>query len=165
MKSTIYKYLLIIFLLINCNNEKYNKNSTVNTNKSISISEAKSLAEKKFNSYLPKILKSNNAILDGSSTYVGDFTGDGIDDIVICFALAPAVGGNMLSGLGMVLYKNDGKDVTVIAGFEPDYLFSFDRIENGNIYIKKLDYAEDDPRCCPSIEEDYKLTISGKNVY
>lgn len=66
---------------------------------------------------------------------------------------------------GITLYQNTGTEVKVIAGFDPDYLFSFSRISDNKIYAQKLEYAEEDPRSCPSIKQEKALTISGSTVY
>jgi len=68
-------------------------------------------------------------------------------------------------GQGLSLYQNTGKTVKVIAGYEPDYLFGFDKISNGKIYVEKLEYADTDGRCCPSIKTAHILTISGGKAY
>ena len=80
------------------------------------------------------------------------------------FLLRPN-GGNALVGQGLALYQNNGIHVKVIAGFEPDYLFSFKAIKNGKIYVEKLEYAETDGRCCPSIRTEHILKISGGKAY
>ena len=131
----------------------------------ISTEEAIKRAEKQFKNYLPKILNSHNANLDGQDTFTGDFTGDGMDDVAIYFSLYPREGGNTIVGQGLALYKNLGTDVKVIAGFEPDYLFNVIKISNGKIYIEKIEYADIDPRCCPSIRTPHILKISGNKVY
>lgn len=139
--------------------------STINKPPFATVKEAVLLAEKKFKQYLPRILKSHDAILDVQTTYTGDFTGDGLADVAIFFSLAPRQGGNMLVGQGITLYQNLGNDVKVIAGYDPDYLFSFSRISDGKIYVEKLEYKEDDPQCCPSIKTEHALTISGATAY
>jgi len=131
----------------------------------MSTSKAVSLAESQFKEYLPKILETHDAILDVQASYTGDFTGDGIDDVAIYFSLAPKGGGNAIVGQGLSLYQNDGTSVKVIAGYEPDYLFSFDKISHGRIHVEKLAYAEDDGRCCPSIKTAHTLTLAGSKAY
>lgn len=131
----------------------------------LSTAEAVKLATAQFEAYLPKILASHKAAIDLQEPVTGDFTGDGIDDVAIYFSLSPKDGGNALVGQGLTLYQNDGRRVKVIAGFEPDYLFSFTKISNGKIYVEKLEYAEEDGRCCPSIKTEHILTISGNKVY
>ncbi|KFF75415.1 hypothetical protein HX13_04335 [Chryseobacterium sp. P1-3] len=130
----------------------------------ISKEEAVKLAMKQFDAYLPKILKTYDGVIDLQDPHVGDFTGDGIEDVAIYWNIAPE-GGNALIGQGLSLYKNDGHKVKVIAGYEPDYLFAFDTIKNGKIIVEKLEYAEDDGRCCPSIKTKHALTISGSKAY
>lgn len=145
--------------------EKNNKENTKTLKKSISINIAIKLAEKQFSDYLPKILKSHDAILDLQQSFIGDFTGDGVKDVVIYFSLAPKGGGNTIVGQGLVLYKNNGFEVKVFAGYEPNYMFVFDKIYNGKIYVQKLKYAKNDGHCCPSIRTEHILTILGSKVY
>lgn len=174
-------FIMFLFTLSACDDAKskkqeefLSKEDTITTNikdpkpiatPNISTAEAVKLATAQFEAYLPKILKSHDARIDLQEPVTGDFTGDGIDDVAIYFSLSPKDGGNALVGQGLTLYKNDGKSVKVIAGFEPDYLFSFTKISNGKIYVEILEYAEDDGRCCPSIKTEHILTISGNKVY
>lgn len=144
--------------------ELYLRENNIST-KSLTIEDAKKIAEKQFERYLPKILESHEAILDVQESFTGDFTGDGIEDIAIYFCLAPSNGGNAIVGQGLSLYQNNGKEVSVIAGYEPKYLFNFNRIYNGNLFVEKLEYAENDGRCCPSIKTDIKLKVIGNKVY
>lgn len=176
MKKTILLIILIVLGACNKANEK-TKDLALNKNKllpkqnfaesvkKISTEEAKRLAEKQFQKYLPKILDSHNAYLDSQDTFAGDFTGDRTDDVLIYFSLAPKEGGNAIVGQGLVLYKNIGSHVKVIGGYEPDYLFNFKKIKNGKIYVEKLEYAETDGRCCPSIKTEHQLTISETKIY
>jgi hypothetical protein len=175
--------ILLFFALASCNNSKSEKEldlkerelllrekelhlKEIQSNRhTISTNDAVRLAEKKFKKYLPKILESHYAILDGQESYTGDFTGDGIEDVAIYFSLASSGGGNAIAGQGLTLYQNSGYDVKVIAGYEPETLFSFDKISNGKIYVKELEYAENDGHCCPSIETEHILTISGSKAY
>lgn len=131
----------------------------------LSTVDAVKMAQEQFSNYLPNILKTHDAILDLQEPYTGDFTGDGIEDVAIYFSLAPKNGGNAIVGQGLSLYQNTGKTVKVIAGYEPDYLFGFDKISNGKIYVEKLEYADTDGRCCPSIKTAHILTISGGKAY
>lgn len=130
----------------------------------ISKDEAVKLAMKQFDAYLPNILKTYDGVIDLQVPNTGDFTGDGIEDVAIYWNIAPE-GGNAIIGQGLSLYKNDGKTVKVIAGYEPDYLFAFDTIKNGKIIVEKLEYTEEDGRCCPSIKTKHALTIKGNKAY
>ncbi|MDQ1139530.1 hypothetical protein [Pedobacter agri] len=139
---------------------------TVESNqKKISLKDVVKLAEAQFAKYLPTMLNAHNAYLDSQDTFTGDFTGDGLEDIAIYFSLAPNEGGNTIVAQGLTLYKNTGTAVNVIAGYEPDYMFSFLKINKGKIYVKKLAYAETDGGCCPSIKTTHALTIAGSKVY
>ncbi|WP_419494130.1 lipoprotein [Chryseobacterium bernardetii] len=175
----------LLMVLTGCNNSEYkaqkkdepqkeqslplknalsSKESETSQN-SISKDEAVKLAVKQFEAYLPNILKTyDDGVIDLQDPHVGDFTGDGIEDVAIYWNIAPK-GGNALIGQGLSLYKNDGHTVKVIAGYEPDYLFAFDTIKNGKIIVEKLEYTEEDGRCCPSIKTKHALTIKGSKVY
>ncbi len=178
MKKLILLSTLIFITACNNSNNGKEKEKVSNENKSLlkdntaesnenqlSTNEVVKLAEKQFQEYLPKILDVHNAYLDSQDTFTGDFTGDGIEDVAIYFSLAPKEGGNTIVGQGLALYQNNGTSVKVIAGYEPDYLFSFKKISKGKIYVEKLEYAETDGRCCPSIKTEHILTISGSEVY
>lgn len=146
---------------------KENKSGSQNSESSkgrISKEEAVKLAMKQFDDYLPKILKTYDGVIDLQDPHVGDFTGDGIEDVAIYWDIAPD-GGNAIIGQGLSLYKNDGHKIKVIAGYEPDYLFAFDTIKNGKIIVEKLEYTEEDGRCCPSIKTKHALTIKGNKAY
>ncbi len=132
----------------------------------ISTTEAVKQATAQFEAYLPKILAAHeDALLDLQQPYTGDFTGDGVADVAIYFSLSPNGGGNALVGQGLTLYQNMGDHVKVIAGYEPDYLFSMERISEGYIHVLKLGYAEGDGHCCPSVKKPYNLTISGGRAF
>lgn len=144
--------------------EKRSKSKN-SSNGTISNEEAVKLAMKQFEAYLPKILKTyDDGVIDLQDPHIGDFTGDGIDDVAIYWNIAPE-GGNALIGQGLSLYKNDGHTVKVMAGYEPDYLFAFDTIKKGKIIVEKLEYTEEDGRCCPSIKTKHTLTIKGNKAY
>lgn len=144
-------------------NQPYHVEKIPNNN--LTDKEAIKAAEKQFEAYLPKILDDHDAAIDVQEAFAGDFTGDGINDVLIYFSLSPRGGGNALVGQGLTLYKNSGNTVKVIAGYEPDYLFEFNKIENGKIHVTKLEYAATDGRCCPSIKTPHVLTIKGTKVY
>lgn len=174
--------LTVIFTACNKSESKGNKNDELKEGKQlsqeqkthseeakssenrISKDEAVKLAMKQFDDYLPNILKTYDGVIDLQVPNTGDFTGDGIEDVAIYWNIAPE-GGNAIIGQGLSLYKNDGKTVKVIAGYEPDYLFAFDTIKNGKIIVERLEYAEEDGRCCPSIKTKHALTIKGNKAY
>ena len=127
--------------------------------------EAIKAADISFGKEISQIEKELEVSLDLKEFHTGDFTGDNVADIAVYYSLTPAGGGNILAGQGMILYENYGNDINRIAKYESDYLFSFREIKNGEVYVTKLEFEEGDPRCCPSIQTKYKLTISGNRVY
>ncbi|MBX7047361.1 MAG: hypothetical protein K1X86_16140 [Ignavibacteria bacterium] len=146
------------------NLESEKKQDSLTMSNDVPIDKILKIAKAKFKSYLPKIEKTNDAKLDLMNVYTGDFTGDGRPDIAIYFALAPAGGGNALAGQGIVFYENTGRDVKVIAGYEPDYSFNFDKILGGKVYVFRTEYAQNDARCCPSIKIKKELSIVNGKV-
>jgi hypothetical protein len=131
----------------------------------ITKKQAIRIAENKFRNYLPIILQTHeNSVLDLKSSFYGDFNGDGLGDVIIYFDLA-AKGGNAIINQSLVFYLNTGKTLKVIAGFEPDYPFSFVGIKNNKIVIRKLIFENGDPRCCPSNSVEHTLKIVGNTVY
>jgi len=176
MKSSNIPYfflLLLPFFITACHSnktEKANKTTALTkadisetTVKNWTIQDAQKTAEAKFAQYLPKILKDHDGALEVQQTYIGDFTGDNIPDVAIYFSMSP-VDGNAPLAPGIVLYKNTGKEVEVIGGYEPGYLFSADTISNGKVYIVKEEYNEDDAMCCPSVKSRQVLNIDGNQV-
>ncbi|MCC6866756.1 MAG: hypothetical protein IT280_11420 [Ignavibacteria bacterium] len=145
-------------------NKKEERNYQDNDKQNKNIHGIVNDAKNKFYAYLPKIEKTNEGKLNVMQTYTGDFTGDGLEDVAIYFTLS-FIGGNADKLNSIALYKNTGSSAKVIAGFEPSYSFSFNRISEGKIYITRNDYAPDDPRCCPSIKTEKVLTVSDGKVF
>ncbi|UUV21745.1 hypothetical protein [Paenimyroides aestuarii] len=142
------------------------RKDTDSVQKIISAEEAVQLAMKKFDAYLPTILSENpDTGIDLQIPNVGDFTGDGVEDVAIYFNLVPKDGGNAIISQGLSLYQNTGENLKIIAGYEPDYLFAFDTIRDGKIHVVKLEYAETDGHCCPSIKTPHILTIKANVAY
>lgn len=129
----------------------------------LSMKEIIAFAKKHFAVYKSK-LEYKGVAIGIDDAYTGDFTGDGKEDVVIYYDLEPTDGGNYMAGQGLVLYKNIGNDAVFINKYEPKYQFSFDKINNGNIYISQDDYKEDDAHCCPSIHTIMELTVTGNKI-
>lgn len=117
-----------------------------------------------FNSYKPNLLTSENTEVVATIVYTGDITGDSKEDIAIYYAIEPTDGGNYLAGQGFVMYENKGDNVQIIQNYVPDYSFVFDRINRGKIFLSRLEYADTDPRCCPSIRTEIELTLTGNKI-
>lgn len=125
------------------------------------------LADKKFNSYINRELKSMESkygkyVLDLYNIHTGDFTGDGLEDIIVGYSIAPYMG-NMTT-YSIVLYKNTGNDIEFVKDYSHNSEFVFSHTSQGKIYIKELEYADEDPRCCPSIERMIELTVNGNKI-
>lgn len=122
-------------------------------------------SEQLFANYLPKILKSkgDGASIYNQQTYVGDFTGDGTDDVIIWFVYG--FGGTAIGGVEAAFYENRNETPIVVAGFEPNYRFNIDEIINGTVYCTKSLYDKDDSQCCPSIHSSFELNYSNNKIY
>ena len=139
------------------------QNLKINPTQNIKI-DPKNIAQQKFNNYIPKIETSKNAIVANNKIFIGDLNNDNLDDAVVWFLLTPAEGGNMFVGEGMSVYINTGKDMKVVSGFEPNYMFKIIKISNNRIKIAKQDYAENDQTGWPSIETIKYLMLSGNDI-
>lgn len=126
--------------------------------------DAKGIALRKFDEYSPKIEASKDAAIGSSEAYTGDLNHDGLEDVIVFFVLSPKEGGNALMGQGIAVYVNEGTDMKVIAGFEPDYIFRVEGINNNKIHIVRLDYAENDNPGWPSIETHKYLILNGNRL-
>jgi len=152
--------LAFIMLTVTCNAQNVN-DTTTSKPKSLIVQKA----EKMFAKYLPTILESKGeeAFLNLQETYVGDFTNDGIDDVIIWFDYT--FGGNSIAGTECAFYETVGNDVKVVAGFEPDYMFTISTIKNGIVHAEKIQYAVGDGHCCPSIITPIELIYRDNKIY
>lgn len=118
--------------------------------------------ERMFNDYLPDLLKSKGeySSIYNQETHIGDFNGDGIEDVIIWFVYGN--GGSAIGGVEAAFYENQNGKPIVVAGFEPNYRFNIDNISNGVVYCTKRLFAKDDINCCPSIEIQIELIYDNK---
>lgn len=179
MKKTILMGLAMSLLAITCKKNEgappLNADSMTTIKDSVAHSVEKPVenlpiqdivdkAKQHFEEYQKQLVKNKALTIGIIEPYTGDFTGDGKEDVVIQYSLEPTDGGNYLAGQGLVLYRNIGNDVEFIKDYEHPNLFTFSRISIGNIYITELEYAEEDPRCCPSIETTIQLSVNGNKI-
>ncbi len=68
----------------------------------LSMKEITSLANKHFSVYKSTLEYKDVAVVLNNA-YTGDFTGDGKEDVVICYILEPTNGVNYAAGQGLVL--------------------------------------------------------------
>ncbi len=121
-------------------------------------------ALRQFDLYSSKIEESKGAEIANSQAFVGDLNNDSFQDVAIYFVLTPQGGGNALMGQGIAVYFNKGNKMKVVAGFEPEYIFTVEGIEKGKIHIKKLEYADNDDIGRPSIETHKYLIVNGNRL-
>lgn len=184
MKKNTLKVISILFLFLtfSCNNSSQKEKELELKERELDLKEKeldllksndietklainpKKIAQEKFNNYAPKIEQSKSAIIANNEIFEGDLNYDGLNDVVIWFALSPAEGGNMLIGESMSVYINTGNDMKVIGGYEPDYMFKVIKIINNRIKITKQEYAENDANGWPSIETVKYLMLSGNAI-
>lgn len=90
----------------------------------------------------------------------GDINGDGLADLVASTLFA-IEGSNTDFQQLFVFEQRDGKLVLIDSrAAEAGKLADFD-IAGGKLQVSYLDYAEDDSRCCPSIEYKKQFVIAG----
>ncbi|WP_299825996.1 serine/threonine-protein kinase [uncultured Pontibacter sp.] len=131
----------------------------------------KSVVEKAFLQYLPDISGGRNLLeleaYEGKKykILVGDLNGDGLQDGIVDYSLEPTFedtgGGNAIGALpGLVAFINTGNKLTIADHSEEfNYMYKISKINNGVIFLEGFEYAEDDARCCPSIEVTKKLVL------
>jgi hypothetical protein len=132
--------------------------------KPTSAIDAKAVAVRKFEAYSPKIVNSKDAAIGASEAFTGDLNSDGMTDAVVFFVLTPKEGGNMVLGQGLAVYINQGNDMKVVAGFEPDYSFRVEGINEGKLHIVRLDYAENNQLNRPSFETHKYFILNGRKL-
>lgn len=162
--STICLIIFSIYYYVNSQG-KENEISFEDINKdseNITDQDLQSLAKRHFEKY--KIRFETESTTNAyDTTYVGDFTNDGLLDVVLDFTLDPTQG-NLNAGGGILLYKNTGSGITFIKEYNPEYLYRVDEVLNTGIFLKRFEYTDDDPRCCPSINKIIKLNVDGENI-
>jgi hypothetical protein len=111
----------------------------------------------------------------------GDLNGDGVKDAFIDWCIEATDndrnvgGGNALMFLkcmeeGFAVYIKTGNEYVLSADKAKSYFtdegFSFDadKIENGKIICSNLSYADDDPRCCPSLKRTIYLVFKNNKI-
>lgn len=123
--------------------------------------------------------------LDGRTAKItilfGDLNGDGITDALIDYCIEAteedrdAGGGNALMFLqcmeeGFAVYIKSGNEYILKADKGKDYFsddgfaYNADKIENGKILCSNISYADDDPRCCPSLKRTIYLVFQNNKI-
>jgi hypothetical protein len=133
----------------------------------------KALVKSDFLKYLPKI--SGGRALFTSMIEIGDINGDNLIDGVVIYGLEPTYednggGGNAIGMIpGLIAFINTGQALTIIDCSE-DYGRNFGagnqlkKITKGVIYLEGLEYKEDDPHCCPSLETSTKIILRNRKL-
>jgi hypothetical protein len=117
----------------------------------------------------PKISTDNsgNIFISSGETYYtinpdeiifGQIDDDNFDDALVHISVS--TGGN-LEIHEYLPYYTAGEE---IVEFNHDPMVIIKKIENGVIYGDIPEYAEDDPRCCPSIHHEVKYQLIGKKI-
>lgn len=136
--------------------------NTLKKVKKNSTEESIELAKNEFiKNELPKLKKLNKNIggIDVLEGYVGDVTNDKIDDIILFYSLT-AKDGNVDIDSGLFIYTNKDNSIELLENIVPEYMFYVEKIYNNSIYIKKMEYAENDDRCCPSLKSEIQLKVN-----
>ncbi len=150
----------------------FNKQESTNSTATVTseIDPLKS-ANELFSKHIEQILLEKNKAGDGTSKmvfngkneHVVDIDGDNLNDVLIDYSLAPEMG-NITEG-GLLLYLNKKDKMEAVTRMEPPFQYEFKEISKGLLILTKLEYADEDPRCCPSIRTDKFFQFSdGKFV-
>ena len=129
--------------------------------------------KKLFLQYLPKISGGRKLNVadkwDGYEIALGDINGDNLIDAIVYYSLEPTMddagGGNAILYLpGLVAYINTGKNLIMADHTDDFYAEGLTKIMNGVIFLAGHDYANDDPRCCPSIKTTIKFALKNNKL-
>jgi hypothetical protein len=136
------------------------------------------LLKKKHLQYLTPRLDGRTAKM---KILLGDLNNDGVKDAFVDWCIEAtdedrdAGGGNALMFLkcmeeGFSVYIKTGNEYVLLADKGKSYFtdegFSFDaaKIEKGKIFCSNLSYADDDPRCCPSLKKTIYLVFKNSKI-
>lgn len=184
-KSVVAKSFLcaagITFLLFSCENASDDR--VVEHQKVdhfVRYSPSQEEARTAFLEFLPKVsegleLNTDSELLEeqGFTIILADLNNDSLLDAIVDYSLTPSRemnggGGNAIGEIsGLVYFKNDGSSL-IFGDHTDEFQGNFgsrnelQKVENGTVFLKKFDYAEDDGRCCPSIPYLTELEIVGE---
>jgi hypothetical protein len=125
-------------------------------------------AKQTFMKLLPKI--SEGMELDTFKIKTGDLNDDGRIDAVVYYTLNPTLeedggGGNAIGALPGLLALLNSPEGYRMADHTTDIpLLDLSSIKEGIIYLEGFDYADDDPRCCPSIRKTTRLMLEAGKI-
>ena len=128
------------------------------------------IVESAFLKFLPNI--SAGRKLSGSFSELGDLNGDNLIDAVVEYALEPTYednggGGNAIGEIsGLVAFINNGQTLTIVDHSEEfgGNSGSLIKIYNGVVFLEGMDYADNDPRCCPSIKTTTRIVLRNNKL-
>ncbi len=144
----------------------------------VSNPEDEAFIMKKHRLYLASRLDGRNV---GMKVIFGDLNGDGVNDAFIDWCIEAtdddryAGGGNALMFLecieeGFSVYLKTGNEYVLKADKSKDiftdegFSYKVDKLESGRIICSNTSYADDDPRCCPSIKRTIYLVFRNNEI-
>ena len=147
MKMKIFTFKVILVLLIGNINAQ-------------TFTVTKNSANKALMSYLENnnISNEKDKVFQTSQLKIGDLNNDKKPDAVVRYILGPKKG-NVVTGSGIVVFINTGDSLKFVTNYQEEPNAVLKSIVNGIIFIEKLMYAQDDPRCCPSIKSKSGLML------
>ena len=127
-----------------------------------------------FLAFLPSVsggrpLNTFNEKMDkGIIIRLGDIDNDGDLDAVVDYSLEPTLedtgGGNAIGEVsGVVIYLNTGEKMERVYHSQDYGHGDLDSITDGKIIFKTLEYADTEPRCCPSINAEVHYFWDNEN--
>jgi hypothetical protein len=104
-------------------------------------------------------------VLENSETFIGDLTGDGLQDVIIWYVTYPEDSPFSPVTERMRVYVNEKNSLKQYSDFEPQYMFSVKSISNNEINIIKYDYEDTDEPRNPSFSIQKKIKLSKSNNF
>lgn len=112
---------------------------------------------KKFNE-IKKTFEKGDETLGSTDVKIGDINGDGLDDALVYYVIAPK-DGNITLRTGVVIYINDKEKLNLLLQYDFPYVAYVDKIKDNLLYCVRTEFRPTDPACCPSIKKPFKMKL------
>jgi len=127
----------------------------------------KTLLEQQFSRFY---LEDDFATYTTKEFFIADLTADGIDEGLVTYLAESNNMGNYW-GLGTVIFHMEQGELRHFEVIIPNNIsgeafrsYTVTGVSDGIIHVTTLDYAPDDPYCCPSIQTKHKFRLVGRTL-
>ena len=96
--------------------------------------------------------------IDKDKIFIGDLDND--DETDIAYTILLSSGGNTEEAMHMVVLTESKQEMN----FKLEYNCAITGINNKKIMVTAFEYADDDPRCCPSLKSYKSYSFIGNKI-